>query len=149
MNTIRRRAREWAVQMLTAADLNPGDPPETLIEKFWSQLESLDDEDGGVGGKLPRGRVRKFAEARVTGVLENLAEIDAAIAKFLAESGWDIDRLGTVERAVLRIGIWEIANTDVPVGVVMNEAIDICNWFSTPRSRSIVNGVLDRYAKSR
>ena len=149
MNTIRRRAREWAVQMLAAADLNPGDPPETLVEKFWEQLTTLDDEDGGVGGKLPRGRVRKFAESRVVGVLQNLAEIDAAISKFLAESGWGIDRLGTVERAVLRIGIWEIANTDVPVGVVMNEAIDICNWFSTPRSRSIVNGVLDRYAKSR
>lgn len=149
MNTIRRRAREWAVQMLTAADLNPGDSPQTLIEKFWEQLTSLDEEDGGVGGKLPRGRVRKFAEERVAGVLGNLAEIDASIAKFLSESGWDIDRLGTVERAVLREGIWELANTDVPVGVVMNEAIDICNWFSTPRSRSIVNGVLDRYAKSR
>ena len=149
MNTIRRRAREWAVQMLSAADLNPGDPPTTLIENFWNQLATLDGEDGGVGGKLPRGRVRKFAETRVVGVLENLAAIDAAIAKFLAESGWDIDRLGTVERAVLRVGIWELDNTDVPVGVVMNEAIDICNWFSTPRSRSLVNGVLDRYARRR
>ena len=149
MNTIRRKAREWAVQMLTAADLNPGDPPAALIEKFWEQLTSLDGEDGGVGGKLPRGRVRKFAEERVVGVLENLAEIDGEIGKLLAASGWSVDRLGTVERAVLRVGIWELANTDVPVGVVMNEAIDICNWFSTPRSRALVNGVLDKYARSR
>jgi N utilization substance protein B len=149
MNTIRRRAREWAVQMLAAADLNPGEPPETIVEKFWEQLKTLDAEDGGVEGKLPRGRVRKFAEARVLGVLGSLPEIDAAIVKFLSESGWSIDRLGTVERAVLRVGIWELANTDTPIGIVMNEAIDICNWFSTPKSRSLVNGVLDRYAKSR
>ena len=49
---------------------------------------------------------------------------------------------------VLRLGVWEMKNTDVPKPVVINEAIDLANWFSSPRSRTLVNGVLDRYAKS-
>ena len=62
--------------------------------------------------------------------------------------GWTLDRLGTVERAVLRMGIWEMRSTDVPKPVVINECIDLANWFSGPKTRSIVNGVLDRFAKS-
>jgi len=133
--------------MLVAADLNPGDTAETVISSFWNQFSTLDAEDGGAGGKMPRARTRRFAEERVAGVLGNLAEIDATLAGLLAESGWDLARLGTVERAVLRCGIWEIGKADVPAGVAINEAIDIVNWFSTSRSRSLVNGVLDRYAK--
>ena len=48
---------------------------------------------------------------------------------------------------VLRMGIWEMKNSDVPKPVVINEAIDLANWFSSPKSRSLVNGVLDKYAK--
>lgn len=60
---------------------------------------------------------------------------------------WDLYRLGTVERTVLRMGIWEIAYSEVPAPVAINEAIDLTNWFSSPKSRTLVNGVLDKYAK--
>ena len=46
------------------------------------------------------------------------------------------------------MGIWEMKWSDVPKPVVINEAIDLANWFSTPKSRSLVNGVLDKFAKS-
>ena len=46
------------------------------------------------------------------------------------------------------MGIWEMKNTDIPKAVVINEAIDLANWFSTPRSRKLINGVLDKYARS-
>lgn len=135
--------------MLVAADLNPGDTPEAIVESFWEMFRTLDEEEGGDGGKLPRGRVRRFVEERVYGVLRNIESIDASIDRFLVLGGWEMFRLGAVEKAVLRVGVWELSNTDAPVGVVVNEAIDICNWFSTPKSRSLINGVLDRYAKSR
>ena len=142
----RRQAREWAIQMLTAADLNPSDDIETLIADFWLQRKSLDAEDGGDGEKVSR-KYRAFAEDRVRGVLANLAAIDAKLAPLLAE--WDLARLGTVERAVLRMGVWEMDNcADIPKAVVINEAIDLANWFSSPKSRTLVNGVLDRYGKS-
>ena len=130
--------------MLAAADLNPGKPPEEVIADFWAMMPTLDES----GGDRPRGKIKAFAEERVAGVLANLAELDAKLDAILVVSGWEMQRLGTVERAVLRAGAWELSNTDTPHGVVINEAIDIVNWFSSPRSCSLVNGVLDKYAKS-
>ena len=82
---------------------------------------------------------------RVAGVLANQKEIDEILVPLLAK--WDLYRLGTVERAVLRMGIWEMKWSDVPKPVVINEAIDLANWFSTPKSRTLINAVLDKYAK--
>ncbi len=147
MTATRRQAREWAVQMLTAADLNPGDSSEQVISNFWTQLKTLADDEGGADGEVPHGKLKLFAEERVKGVLDNLGRIDEELSQLLSEE-WTVDRLGTVERAVLRLGVWELENTDIPKAVVINEAIDLANWFSTPKSRTIVNGVLDRLAKS-
>ena len=142
MTTSRRQAREWAIQMLTAADLNPPDDVAAFMQSYWQQLPTLDDEE--FGSKVPGGKLKTFTEERVSGVLSLLSEIDATLAEML--ENWDLYRLGTVERAVLRMGIWEIEHTDVPRAVVINEAIDLVNWYSSPKSRTIVNGVLDRYA---
>lgn len=145
MKETRRQAREWAVQMLTAADLGREEDPAKVVEGFWAQHETLDTEDGGDGGEKVPDWLRKFADERVLGVLGGLAEIDAALAPLL--ENWDLSRLGTVERAVLRLGAWELKHTDVPRGVVINEAVDLVNWFSSPKSRTLVNAVLDKLAK--
>ena len=144
MTTTRRQAREWAVQMLTAADLNPPADVKAFMASFWEQVVDLDEEDGGP--QKARGKMKAFAEERVAGVLCSLKELDAFVTTLLV--GWDLYRLGTVERAVLRLGVWEMRNTDVPAAVVINEAIDLANWFSSAKTRAIVNGVLDKYAKS-
>ena len=144
MTTTRRQAREWAVQMLTAADLNPPADVKAFMASFWEQVVDLDEEDGGP--QKARGKMKAFAEERVAGVLGSLKELDAFITTLLV--GWDLYRLGTVERAVLRLGVWEMRNTDVPAAVVINEAIDLANWFSSAKTRAIVNGVLDRCAKA-
>lgn len=144
MTATRRQAREWAIQMLTAADLNPPRDVEAFMASYWNQILDLDEEDGGP--QAVRGKLKTFAEERVAGVLGSLKEIDEIISSLLV--GWDLYRLGTIERAVLRLGIWEMKNTDVPKAVVINEAVDLANWFASPKTRTIVNGVLDRYAKS-
>lgn len=146
MEFTRRQAREWAIQMLTAADLNPPSDTAEFVRTFWEQRGTLDSEDGGTA-REPKARMRRFAEERVTGVLERLNEIDGILSPLL--ENWDLSRLGTVERAVLRLGIWEIGFGEVPAPVVINEAVDLVNWFSSPKSRTLVNGVLDRYAKNR
>ena len=143
MTATRRQAREWAVQMLVAADLNPPDDLPAFMASYWNQLIDLDDSDGGP--VVPPRPLKEFAEERVVGVLASLKEIDDALVGLLDR--WDLYRLGTVERVVLRMGIWEMKYTDVPKPVVINEAIDLANWFSSPRSRTLVNGVLDRFAK--
>lgn len=144
MKATRRQAREWAIQMLTAADLNPQDDVRLFIDSFWDEIASLDDDEGRAD---PRGEAREFAEARVKGVLARKNEIDEILVPLLDK--WDLYRLGTVERAVLRMGIWEMKWTDVPKPVVINEAIDLANWFSTPKSRTLINAVLDNFAKGR
>ena len=142
MTGTRRQAREWAIQMLTAADLNPPEDVHEFIEAFWEELASLDENEGRATAK---GKLRAFAEERVTGVLAHLQEIDGVLVPLL--DNWDLYRLGTVERCVLRMGVWELSNTDIPKPVVINEAIDLANWFSSPKSRTLVNAVLDKFAK--
>ena len=143
MTVTRRQAREWAIQMLTAADLNPPDDIAAFIAEEWELLASSD--ESGAAAK-PGAKMKKFTEERVEGVLSSRNELDDLLGPLL--DNWDIYRLGTVERAVLRMGLWEMKNTDVPKPVIMNEAIDLSNWFSSPKSRSIVNGVLNKYAKT-
>ena len=143
MEATRRTAREWAIQMLTAADLNPPEDTRAFMDAYWTQIRDLDEEDGGPA--KAHGKLKAFAEERVAGVLGALKEIDDVLVPLLDH--WDLYRLGTVERMVLRMGIWEMKYTDVPKPVVINEAIDLANWFSTPKSRTLVNGVLDKFAK--
>jgi len=143
MTATRRTAREWAIQMLTAADLNPPDDVRAFMDAYWDQISDLDESDGGP--TVAKGKLKAFAEERVAGVLGSLKELDEILVPLL--DNWDLYRLGTVERMVLRMGVWEMKNTDIPRPVCINEAIDLANWFSTPKSRTLVNGVLDKYAK--
>jgi len=145
MTATRRTAREWAIQMLTAADLNPPEDIRQFMDAYWEQISDLDPADGGPAEA--RGKLKTFAEERVAGVLGSLKELDDILVPLLDH--WDLYRLGTVERMVLRMGIWEMKNTDVPKPVCINEAIDLANWFSTPKSRTLVNGVLDKFAKAK
>lgn len=130
--------------MLTAADLNPPGDIAQFVAAQWEQICSLSAEDG-TPVKV-KSAMKRFTEERVIGVLSHLGEIDARITPLL--ENWDLYRLGTIERTVIRLGVWELAYSDVPVPVVINEAIDIANWFSTSRSRMLVNGVLDKFAKA-
>lgn len=143
MTTTRRQAREWAIQMLTAADLNPPEDVPAFLAAFWEEIGSLDEDEGRA---VVPTKFRAFAEERVAGVLQHRQELDEILTPLL--ENWDLYRLGTVERAVLRMGVWEMKYSEVPKPVVINEAIDLANWFSTPKSRSLVNGVLDKFAKS-
>jgi len=145
MTLSRRQAREWAIMMLFAADQNPPLDIAAFIEDCWGLIRSLDKADG-VATEVPAA-LRGFAEERVTGVLKAANELDETLSGLLDK--WDIYRLGTVERVVLRLGAWEMKNTDIPRPVVINEAIDLVNWFSSPKSRTLVNGVLDNLAKRR
>lgn len=143
----RRQAREWAIQMIVAADLNPPENINAFIDDEWELLAGSDPDGILSRNQAAVRQLKEFAEERVAGVLKTRDELDALIAPLLDD--WELHRLGTVERSVLRMGVWEIKNSDVPAPVVINEAVDLANWFSSPKSRALINGILDRYAKSR
>ena len=143
MSVSRRHAREWAIQMLTAADMNPPENIDAFCSYFWDELSDVAEAEGSATKKA---EMRAFAEERVKGVLANLAEIDAILVPLL--ENWDMYRLGTVERAVIRMGIWEIKFSDVPSPVVINEAVDLAKRYGTEKSGKFVNGVLANMIKT-
>ena len=132
----RRNSREWAVQMLFLADANP--PTEGIdqtIAEFWEMHD--------VEENPPQKDLRNLAEKLVRGVWENRDDIDARISGYL--TNWTIDRIGGVDRSVLRLAMFELFHCEeTPPVVILNEAVDIAKFFSTRDSGKFVNGVLDR-----
>lgn len=87
-----------------------------------------------------------YAVAVIEGVEIALSEIDGLIDEHA--EGWTVERLPNVDRAILRIAIWElIAQPAVPSAVVIDEAVELAKEYSTERSSSFVNGVLDSIAR--
>jgi N utilization substance protein B len=77
----------------------------------------------------------------VEGVVKNQAQLDEAIAAYA--KGWTLARMPTIDRTVLRIAGFELlGRPDVPVAVVLNEAVELAKRFSTDDSGRFVNGVL-------
>lgn len=87
-----------------------------------------------------------FAENLAKRVYKNIEEIDAAINENLV--GWSAKRISRVSRAILRIAVCELLYTEnMPVGVAINEAVEIAKKYATPEDASYVNGVLGSFVK--
>jgi N utilization substance protein B len=87
-----------------------------------------------------------YAVDAVTGVSEGHATIDAVITRLAPD--WPIDRMPVVDRAVLRLGIYELTERpDVPTAVILDEAVELAKRYSTEESGRFVNGVLAAAAR--
>lgn len=84
----------------------------------------------------------KYVDDIVNGVYENLNIIDEKISKYL--DGWDLDRLGKTDRAILRLGTYEILYYDTPKIVAINEAVELSKKYSDDKVVKLVNAVLDK-----
>lgn len=157
----RRQAREWALQMLFQFDMNSPTDVEAEITAFWEQQTLVEQEDlendvrkakkiftsGNPRTVLSLVEMKAFAEERVRGVFNSREQIDSELEARL--KNWSLYRLGTIERNVLRMGIWELRNVkDIPAPVIVNESVDLAKFFSETRSGRFVNAILDGYAKA-
>jgi len=98
-----------------------------------SLKESFDDED------------RRKIVSRYVDIIDKSEEIDSKIVK--VSKGWSLDRIGKVELAVLRLGIFEILYDDsIPVSVSINEAVELAKKFGPNGSYAFVNGILAEFA---
>jgi N utilization substance protein B len=91
---------------------------------------------------------RHFAKELISGYLAEADTIDARVDR--AAENWDIRRMATVDRNILRISTYELLGCrDTPVKVVINEAIEIGKKFGSSKSASFINGILDRIRRWR
>ena len=97
--------------------------------------------------KKIRNKQRDFALDLFKGVTEHLTEVDEAIVKHLKD--WDFDRLGSIERATLRLGAFEIMFGELDSAVIINEAIEVAKAFGSEQSPKFINGVLDAISKDK
>lgn len=126
----RRKARESALQMMFAADVDR-DEAEILTSDYWNELgdQTFDD------------KTREFANNLVRGSLKNLQTVDDRI-RSRAEH-WRIERMAIVDRNILRLAVYEFLYEDTPRTVVINEALEIARRFSTFEATQFINGILD------
>ena len=120
--TSRRAARRTALELLYQWDLT-GQP---LVS-------------------LHGGDVDPFALELAESVAAQAEELDARITTVSDE--WPADRLGVVERNVLRMGLFELESGDVPVPVVIDEAVSLAKRYSSEDAGRLVNGILGRVAR--
>jgi transcription antitermination protein NusB len=126
----RHKARKRAVDFLFEAEARDLDPVNLAAERV--ELSGKDD---------TVAPVNPYTVTVVTGVAENLDRLDRVIADHLQD--WTIDRLPAVDRAILRIAVWELFHaTDVPPVVAVDEAVELAKELSTDESPGFVNGIL-------
>ena len=95
--------------------------------------------------KRIRNDQRKFADKLFNGVCKNVNQIDNELDKYLNE--YKISQIGTVERAILRLGAYEIMYEAIDKAIIINEAIELAKELAGESSPKLINGVLDRIGK--
>ena len=131
----RTKARKRALDALYASGVRGGNPLELLRA---TEIEVQD--------RQGQQAIFDYAEMLLTGYTENSAEIDNEL-QMLADN-WSLDRMPSIDRAILRLGAWEILhNHEVPNEVAISEAVALAGEYSTDDSPKFINGVLARLAK--
>lgn len=126
---VRRKGREFALQMLYLVDVTKL-PAEKIV-------------DGVTAGENLDEKSVAFARDLAFGALNNKTALDELIKKYA--KNWEMERMAALDRNILRMGAYEIVyQTDTPVSVIIDEAVEIAKTFSTPDSGKFVNGILDK-----
>jgi N utilization substance protein B len=120
------------MQMLFQWDMSRQDPAK-LEAKFWRTAKAAD-------------ITRAFANKLFEGAAKDADELDALIVQHA--QNWRLERLAIIDRAVLRLAIYELRVAETPPKVVLNEAVDLAKKFSSEDAGAFVNGILDAVNKA-
>lgn len=123
----RHQARTAVVGLLYAYDLGNEN-----IAKFSDEILEED--------KI-RNKQREFSHQLFDGTVENLEMLDEEIKKHLTD--WDYDSIGKVEKAILRLGAYEILVAKTDRAIIINEAVELAKALADDKSPKFINGVLD------
>ncbi len=129
----RREQREHIFKLLFMAQFNPQEEMPQQISLYFDSLEDLKEEE------------QAYMEEKYQHVLEHLQEIDRILNEY--SRGWKTRRMSRVDLTALRLAVYELKfDPDVPVGVAINEAVELAKRFGGETSGSFVNGILGKVA---
>jgi N utilization substance protein B len=120
------------MQMLFQWDMSRQDPAK-LEAKFWRTAKAADN-------------TRAFANKLFEGAAKYADELDALIVQHA--QNWRLERMAIIDRAVLRLAIYELRIAETPPKVILNEAVDLAKKFSSEDAGAFVNGILDAVNKT-
>jgi N utilization substance protein B len=129
---VETRARARVLQALYAWDLRGEQQLERVATQIWDDLSVPPDE-------------RKIASLLVRTVASHGKELDAEITEVTAN--WRLERLGVIDRCVLRLAAAELQRAETPPRVVIQEAVRLAERYGSVKSAKFVNGVLDALAR--
>jgi N utilization substance protein B len=131
--SLRRKSREYALQMLFQWDMGKQEPSK-IEAGFWKNAKA-------------QQSTREFANQLFESAAARTEEIDPIISQHA--QNWRIERMAAIDRAILRLALCEIRTTSTPTKVVINEALELAKKFSTEDASPFINGVLDAATKSK
>lgn len=133
----RSKSRKRAVDAVFAADLRKISPL-TLLEEVADLAADRQNQDAIFG----------YAREIVEGIVANHEEIDDLLETY--SQGWSLERMPNLDRAILRVAVWEILYShDVPDAVAVNEAVELAKELSTDDSGAFINGLLSKIASTK
>lgn len=133
----RSKARKRAVDAVFAADLRKISP-----------LNLLNEVADLAADRQNQDEIFGYARLIVQGVIDQHEQIDDLLETY--SQGWALDRMPNLDRAILRVAVWEILhNPDVPNAVAVNEAVELAKELSTDDSGAFVNGLLSKIASTK
>jgi transcription antitermination protein NusB len=126
----RRQARRAAFVLLYQLDVREGS-----LDELYAQYS-----------RDTREQIPEYTREAVDGASGMLRILDRRLDS--AIQGWSIDRLGAVERAILRLALWELTERpDVPAEVAIDEAVELAKRYASAEASGLINGVLGRVAR--
>lgn len=136
----RREIREEIFRLLFRVEFNS---QEEMAEQMTLFFSDLNDEEEP---KVFEEQDERYIKEKVQKILDQKDEIDAAIEE--KAEGWNIKRMGKVEITIIRLAYFEMKyDEDIPVGVAINEAVELAKKFGQDESPSFINGVLANLSK--
>ncbi|EAJ1645093.1 transcription antitermination factor NusB [Campylobacter coli] len=128
----RHQVRQSVISLLYALEMN--EKNENFIDEFLNE-------------KKIRNEQKNFTLSLYEGIIKNLDDIDKNLNPYLNEN--EIEKLGHIERSILRLGAYELLFTDTPNAIVINEAIELAKELANDNSPKFINGVLDTLVKAK
>ncbi len=127
----RREIRENTFKLVFNIEFRVSEEYEEQFEMYMDTVENATDKD------------KEYIHSRLFDIIERLDEVDKLVED--ATEGWDLNRIGKVELAVLRLATYEAKfDDDIPVGVAINEAVEIAKKYGGEDSPAFINGILGK-----